>query len=266
MAASSAAHCSKSTPTFQAQPNERMTSMRKATLSLTGELHGTLTVTEKGSKPRYWKYECSECGGVSEAPGSRLKAGLVKCRCQQPAGHGHAKRGHMTPEYKSWRSMKARCHRDRNYADVDMDPRWNAFEPFLTDMGSRPEGYSLDRKDPFGDYTPENVRWAPLDVQTSNKRGAGCLRYDCAIDQETGKYSGAVMTPAEWAWYLRELTGNQRWTIQKLWDCLEVLPLDVILRGASPLGILPEEYSANARREFNGAWDRYLKAVYLRAI
>jgi len=162
--------------------------------------------------------------------------------------------------------MKARCHRDKNYADVDLDPRWNAFEPFLAHMGPRPDGYSLDRKDPFGGYTPDNMRWAPLDVQASNKRGAGCLRYDCAIDQETGKYSGAVMTPAEWAWYLREMTGNQLWTTKKLWDCLEVLPLEAILRCASPFGLLPEEYSGNARREFNGAWARYLETVYLRAV
>ena len=163
--------------------------------------------------------------------------------------------------------MKARLKRDKNYQDVEMDPRWNAFEPFLLDMGPRPEGFTIDRKDPFGGYTPDNCRWAPLDVQAANKRQAGCLRYDYSIDPETGKYGGAIATPAEWAWYLREMTGNKFWTRQRLSNCLDVLSLDSILIGASSLiGMLPEEYSFHAGRDFSTIWARYQEEVYLQAI
>lgn len=37
-------------------------------------------------------------------------------------------------------------------------------------MGRRPKGMTLDRIDVNGNYEPGNCRWAPVDVQTANKR------------------------------------------------------------------------------------------------
>jgi hypothetical protein len=41
---------------------------------------------------------------------------------------------------------------------------------FLKDMGKRPRGKSLDRKNPFLHYTPDNCQWATRKFQNKNQR------------------------------------------------------------------------------------------------
>ena len=81
-------------------------------------------------------------------------------------------------EYRAWNLMKRRCynHNDRSYRNygsrgIKVCDRWiNSFQNFLEDMGSKPDGCSLDRIDTNKDYSPENCRWADWWTQQRNRR------------------------------------------------------------------------------------------------
>lgn len=52
--------------------------------------------------------------------------------------------------------------------------RWRTFDNFLADMGERPDGKSLDRIDPNGNYEPGNCRWStPREQQLGTRRALG---------------------------------------------------------------------------------------------
>lgn len=82
-----------------------------------------------------------------------------------------------TPEYRSWQHMRDRCLNPlcRSFPfyggkGIAVDPRWDTFETFLTDMGVRPTPqHSLDRKDGKKGYFKENCRWATPFEQARNR-------------------------------------------------------------------------------------------------
>lgn len=53
---------------------------------------------------------------------------------------------------------------------MQVDSRWAEFTAFLADMGHRPAGTSLDRKDNSKGYSADNCRWATPAEQTRNSR------------------------------------------------------------------------------------------------
>ncbi len=90
--------------------------------------------------------------------------------------HGHTRAGWASPEYRSWQSMKNRCL-NPNAVDwhryggrgITIIKRWLKFENFLIDMGRRPAGLTLDRKNPDGNYSKRNCRWASQITQQRNR-------------------------------------------------------------------------------------------------
>lgn len=107
--------------------------------------------------------------------------------------HGFARPECRSPAYRSWESARARCNNPNNpdYAGyggrgIRVCERWNDFTTFLSDMGERPRGHTLDRIDVNGNYEPGNCRWATHSDQSLNRR---CIR--------RYKFEGRALTIAE---------------------------------------------------------------------
>lgn len=150
---------------------------------LSGKCYGQLTVIDLAyKKPRgrgviyFWNCLCT-CGRYKAVAGRHLKSGgTYSCGCARMA----LNRGSILHprEHSSWRGARSRCENPNHpkfymygAAGVTFTPRWYTFDNFLIDMGTRPEGMSLDRfPDPAGNYEPDNCRWATPLEQRHNRR------------------------------------------------------------------------------------------------
>lgn len=117
-------------------------------------------------------------------------------------------------EYRTWTRMKSRCYTKTNpkypvYGGrgIKVCDRWkNSYMNFYKDIGQRPgPGYSLDRIDNDGNYTPENCRWADHLTQMYNRR---------TYRTSSSGVTGVVWSNRDKRWYAKKTirgTGRRKY-------------------------------------------------------
>ena len=84
--------------------------------------------------------------------------------------------GVHVPTYRSWQMMKNRCLNPRatdfsyyGARGILVDTRWHKFDEFVSDMGERPPGTTLERINGDLSYCKSNCCWATRLEQARNR-------------------------------------------------------------------------------------------------
>lgn len=168
-------------------------------LELEGQRYGKLTVIKRVENLEgrtQWLCRC-DCGKEAVFAGTAIHDGYRRsCGCDK---HTYSVSEHN--RIKSiWRLMMARCYNPEvgNYRfygakGVTVCEEWHDFECFerWAYSSGYKNGLTIDRRDPYGSYCPENCRWATWGEQRNNKRDSIKITYD-----------GKTMTATQWARHL----------------------------------------------------------------
>lgn len=181
-------------------------------------------VSPRGKRAAIWKCLC-DCGKTAKVSTNSLRSGNTKsCGCYKTeqsrarttgsANHSYRHGLSSHPSYNSWLAARHRVlgikkNSAKNYIDrgITMCDRWlNSFENFVEDMGEKPPGMTLERKNNDLGYTPENCCWATMTEQARNKRGllvitiGGVTKIATDWSEETGVKACTILDRIRRGW------------------------------------------------------------------
>lgn len=130
------------------------------------------TVLEEVEKTTARRFKCQcECGNISIVRIDGLTTGASK-GCRNCAVKAKKHGDYKTRLYLIWMGIKNRCSFNHYYKDIKRCEEWDdygVFKEWALTNGYK-EDLEIDRKDPKGDYTPDNCRWVTQSVQARNTR------------------------------------------------------------------------------------------------
>jgi hypothetical protein len=111
-------------------------------------------------------YRCiCKCGTASVRHMSEVNPQKMSKQCRKCSGTTkHGMSSH--PLYNVWINVIDKCKnpKHKDWSDfggkgIKVVERWHNIHNFIKDMGSRPEGYALARRDLSADFGPDNCYW-----------------------------------------------------------------------------------------------------------
>jgi hypothetical protein len=173
-----------------------------------GQRFGRLVVLDRsgadGSGSAKWRCLC-DCGAERLVSGASLRRGATQsCGClgrelaaarRLKHGQSRVNQGRKGALYAVWQAMHQRCGNPAHpkfprYGGrgIAVCARWSEYANFAADMGEKPAGRSLERKDNNGPYSPENCVWATTQEQARNRHNSVLVTID-----------GRTLCLSEWA-------------------------------------------------------------------
>lgn len=202
-----------------------------------GQNFGKLTALHMSDKGKIWWVCRCECGNFTQSSKYNLLAGYAKsCGCvrkskefREATSKRNTKHGmYGTAEYSTWAAMIERCENKEgksweNYGGrgISVDARWrNSPEQFLVDMGKHPgKGWSIERKDVNGNYSPENCVWATAKEQGNNRRANVKYTYK-GVTKNLGQWAEEYGLPHNTLWNRLKARNND------ITKALEFVPVE----------------------------------------
>lgn len=135
--------------------------------------------TRTDPKRRRASFKC-DCGNTITTDLNWVRFGNISsCGCLKTelvvaknSKHGQASRASKSGAYRSWQAMHQRVQVNPLYVNRPICSRWcgdDGFTNFFADMGPRPRGLTLERKNNNRGYMPGNCVWATTAQQNRNK-------------------------------------------------------------------------------------------------